>query len=207
MAAPSKSSDIAKDVIFDGNVLDLDRVYAACALQFLLNSSSFATDSQKSAYLLSHFRGPALDWAARLIDKKPDALNAYASLCTSVRSHFGYDSVQVQAIAQTQLATLRQTGNLLDFLVQFDDTCARAGIGADPSKITLVLPKLTPFYRNAVVCNGDTISTYSTLRSQLVNVHSRASEVSPDNEKQRGKARCKKCGRRGHTGTQCKATN
>jgi hypothetical protein len=203
MGSPRPSTDI----IFDGNVLDLDRVFASCALQFILYSSQFGDDSLKSAFLLAHFRGPALDWAARVLERKPEALQNYLSFSNVVKNQFGYDSVQVQAIAQTQLAALHQKGNLLDFLIEFEDTCSRAGIAADTSKITFLLPKLNSYYRNALVVGGEPLTNYSSLRSHLINVHSRTTEVKATPEDQRSKARCKKCGKRGHTGTQCKAAN
>jgi hypothetical protein len=206
-AAPFRPPSPSSDIVFDGNVLDLDRVMASCAIAFSLHPSSFPSDSPKSAFLLAHFRGPALDWAARIIEKKPDSLVNYASFLNIVRSNFGYDAVQVQAIAQTQLGQMQQKGDVLEFLMEYDDACARAGAVSDITKVTMLLPKLNTFYRNAVVCSGDTISNYSTLRTQLLNIHSRMPAQGIPTETKRAKARCKKCGKRGHTATQCKSTN
>lgn len=206
-ATPSRAPQPPSDLSFDGNVLDLDRVLASAVIAFTLHPNSFPDDSLKSAYLLSHFRGSALDWAARLIDRRPESLSGYATLVNSIKLHFGYDAVQVQAIAQTQLGMLQQKGDMLEFLLEYDDCCARAGITSDASKIAMVFSKLNTYYRESLISGGDTFTNYSTIRSRLINVHSRRLTQAAMPDKQRKRAKCSKCGKPGHTGTQCLSKN
>lgn len=208
IASSSKVSTVkTTDVFFDGNVIDLDRVFAAVAIQVLLDPSAFAQDETKSAYLLSHFRGPALDWAARTIDKHQAWLANYPSFCSRVRTQFGYDEAQAVAVAQTQLAALQQKGDLVEFLAEYDDVTSRAGINSDTSKIAFLLPKLKKRYQDAIVLSGDLITNFSSLRLALCNINAREATSSVPLETKRNRARCKKCGKRGHTASQCVTTN
>ena len=195
------------DVQFDGNPIDLDRVLAHVSLRFLLNANAFSTESQKSAYLLAHFRGAALDWVGQLLAGNASYLDDYNGLLSVVKSSFYHNRDQIQASAQTEIAALRQTGDLLEFLTKFDYLAARAGLNSDCSKITLLLPKLNKTYQDAVTKNGQNYMVYGIMRTALLNVYSRDVQAKVDPDKRREKSRCKKCGKRGHTGTQCKATN
>lgn len=199
------------DVQFDGSVLDLERVLAAVNLQFLLYPIAFGSDSTKVAFLLAHFRGPALDWAGRLLsDERPGnvaRLQDYEATVSHVKASFGYEASQQQAIAQTRLAALHQSGDLLEFLTEFEGLTLMAGCASDASRMTQLLPKLNKRYRDALVLAGDTLSTYSTVRNRLFHMYSRDAVQEKSAEGQRSKSRCKKCGKRGHTATQCVAKN
>lgn len=199
------------DVCFDGMVLDLDRVLAFVSIQFLLHPSAFVDDSSKVAYLLAHFRGPALDWAGRQIASSRPAdvarFSNYASMLAHVRATFGYEASQVSAMCQTRMSACKQTGDLLEFITEFEGLCQQIGLMADVTKITLLLPKLTPHFRNALTMSGENLSDYSTMRNQLFNVYARSGVQEGSTEGQRAKARCKKCGKRGHSASQCVAKN
>lgn len=171
-------SSPTKDVHFDGNPVDLDRVFAACALQFLLEPSSFRDsegnelESVKTAYLLAKFRGPALDWAARRVDQDGALTSqSYADTCTAVKAYFGYDSTQAEAIARATLGQLTLQGDLLEFLVEFDGLCAKAGLASDTSKITLLIPKLKGRYRSVITDSGQLPTRYYTVRQMLTNAY------------------------------------
>lgn len=201
----------AGDVNFDGSILDLDRVLAFVSLQYLLYPDAFVDDSVKVAYLLSHFRGPALDWAGRQLQGTRPAevarLSNYTQMLSHVRSEFGYEVSQVQAIAQTRMAALKQTGDLLEFLQEFEQVAALAGLWADVTRLTLLIPKLSKRYHDAITMSGESLTTYSTVRNQLVNIYSRSGVQEKSVEGQRAKARCNKCGKRGHTASQCVTKN
>lgn len=206
LPSPPKASD---SLSFDGSVLDLERVLAHVSLQFLLYPEAFSDERRKVAFLYAHFRGAALDWVATEMsnDQGRTRMSSYAQSLTAVQNAFGYDSVQVQAIAQTRLSALKQTGDLLEFLLEFDSLTAKAGLRADSTKLTLLVPKLNKRYGDALVMSGDTLSSYSTVRAQLLNMYSRSEVQEKSADQQRSAARCKKCGKRGHTATQCVAKN
>lgn len=204
--SPPKASD---SLSFDGSVLDLDRVLAHVSLQFLLHPAAFNSDATKVAFLYAHFRGAALDWAATEMgsDRGRARMLSWSQSLTHLKNAFGYDSVQVMAIAQTRLSVLSQKGDLLEFLLEFDSLVSKAGLAADATKLTLLVPKLQKRYRDALTMSGDTLSSYGTVRAQLLNMYSRSETQEKSVDDQRTSARCKKCGKRGHTGTQCVAKN
>lgn len=204
--SPPKASD---SLSFDGSVLDLDRVLAHVSLQFMLHPAAFNSDATKVAFLYAHFRGAALDWAAMEMssERGRTRMSSWAQSLTQVKNAFGYDGAQVQAIAQTRLSALAQTGDLLEFLLEFDSLTAKAGLNADATKLTLLVPKLQKRFKDALTMSGDTLSAYGTVRSQLLNMYSRSEVQEKSADAQRSAARCKKCGKRGHTATQCVAKN
>jgi len=209
--APSTRPPPAGDVQFDGNVLDLDRVLAYVNIQFLLVPDAFTDPKVKCAYLFSHFRGAALDWAAGILGS-PNAniqarLTNYDTLLQHVRAEFGYETSQVQAIAQTRLAVLKHNGDFLEFLQEFELLCRQVGLFNDVTRITMILPKLSVKYHDALVAGGDALTTYSSVRHRLLNIHSRDRRQETSTEGQRRAGRCKKCGKRGHTASQCVAKN
>jgi hypothetical protein len=195
------------DLTFDGNPVDLERILGMVALQFALHAGAFTQETTKTAYLVSHFRGAALDWGTRLVIKNDNRLQSYDKFTTSLKDHFGYDYAQLTSLHRTQLTKLTQTGDLMEFLTEFDNLSERVGLRADPTKITLVLPKLKKEYYDAIADGGDTIENYSTLRLRLLNIYAMKTGQPPSDEAKRKKSRCGKCGKRGHSATQCKSTN
>lgn len=194
-------------VIFDGNPIDLERVLAHVHVAFMLNASSYSTDSQKSAFLASHFRGGALDWLGRFLTSTPQRLEDYEGFVNTVKNTFFLDANHIAAQAQTELAALRHTGDLLEFLQTFEHLCERAGCRSDVTKLTLLFPKLNSYYHEALISGGATFVHYSVARTCLTNIYDRTPDKKESPDTRRRKARCKKCGKRGHTGTQCSSTN
>ena len=205
-ATPPKASD---SLSFDGMGLDLDRVLAHVSLQLLLYPEAFAHPATTVAFVSAHFRGAARDLAAMEMSsqKGRQRMENWDQSLAAVKSAFGYDSVQVQAIAQTRLNALEQKGDLLEFLLEFDALTAKAGLHADVTKMTLLVPKLAKKYRDGLTMSGDTLSNYGTVRNQLLNMYSRSEVQEKSADAQRSAARCKKCGKRGHTASQCVAKN
>jgi tRNA(Ile2) C34 agmatinyltransferase TiaS len=95
----------------------------------------------------------------------------------------------------------------MDFLQEFDELCLLAGTTSDATKITLIMPKLQTRYRESLLLGGEMITTYSTVRNRLLNTYSRTTEMKQSGEQKRAKARCKACGKRGHSATQCRSKN
>jgi len=172
-----------------------------------LQPQALGDDSRKASYLLSHFRGPALDWVARYMQTPAARSDSFAQLVGRVKDLYGYDPAQQMAMAQTRLGVMTQTGDLMEFLVEFDSTTAAAGVNSDTSKIAFLMPKLKHHYREQVLAGGDLIQTYSTVRNRLGNVYSREGEAKKPADVQRKTKQCKVCGKKGHTGTQCRTKN
>lgn len=194
------------DSAFDGNPQDLDRVLGLMTLQFTLFGTAFDEEAKKTAYLLSHFRGAALDWGIRLVSRNDNRLQNYGQFVQGVKTQFGHDPEQLISLARTKLAALKQHGDLQEFLIEFDDLCELTGARSDVSKITMVLGKLSPEYYNCIANAGDVKINYSTLRLQLLNMYA-MKQPAKFGDTQRKKSKCGKCGKRGHTADQCKSTN
>ena len=196
-------------VLFDGNAVDLERVLAHVQLQFMLTADASADDSQKAAVLASHFRGAALDWVTRALNPTGTAniFGNYDGFVASVKRAFFLDQEHVQAQAQTELAALKQGADMLEFLQRFDHLCERAGCRSDVTPLTLLFPKLSKRYHDMLISGGATFVHYSVARNCLVNIVDREAPMKQDDDTRRRKARCKICGKRGHTGTQCTSKN
>jgi len=201
-------------VLFDGNPIDLERMLAHVSLQLLLKASEFADDEtnqaaverRKTAYLLSHFRGPALDWAATIMRDHDDWLNDFAMFSERVKRVFGYNAAQMTELASAELSQLTMGSDLPTFLVRFDELCERAGTRSDVTKITILRGKLRAPYHN-VLLQGIQYNTYGTFKNALLQVHFNTPQGHVNPEKKRKKLLCGKCGKKGHTGSQCPVGN
>lgn len=203
---------VSNEILFDGNAVDLDRVLAHVHNAFVLNASQFSTDTEKCAFLSSFFRGAALDWYANecVAPEDQKKLSDYDGYVKSIRSAFGCTEQVYTSAAQTELQALRQAGeyaDLRDLLVHFEFLCGRAGIHSDASRVTILQPKLNSYYGNAWTTAGFSASSYAGMKGWLLRVYSRTPSNGAGDEVKRSKARCKVCGKRGHTGSQCKAKN
>lgn len=203
---PSKAP-APTDFEFDGNPEDLDRALGMVVLQFTLHADAFDEDAKKVAYLISHFRGAALDWGVRLVARNDNRLQNYGQFVTSLKDHFGYDPQQLALMYRTRLGTLRQTGDLQEFLVEFEETCENAGVRTDVSKLALLPSKLNKSYYDALANSGSPVSSYSSLRMQLMNMYAMRQDSKALGDTKRKQSKCGKCGKRGHSAAQCRSTN
>lgn len=162
---------MADDIVFTGRPTDIDRLAADAQFQFILNDGDYAKDPEKIAYFLSKCRGPALTWGARYLDSHPGLTSdTYAAFLAHVKESFGYDAKQSAAIARAQLSSLRQSGTLVEFFADFDDACGRADIQADEPRLTMLLDKLKPRYRQMIIDTGVIPEKYAKVRKHLLNV-------------------------------------
>lgn len=213
MVAATPLPKPSEDVIFDGNPLDLDRVIGYTNVQQMLYVDAFGDDDvRRSGFLALHFRGAALDWFSRYTSDAQGAARMadYGGFLNIVKAQFGYDLNTLQAGAQTELMSLRQAGeysDLIEFLNHFVDLATRAGVASDVSRVTLLYPKLNDYYRTAITTKGGHFVRFTDARNFLMSVYSHTPANGRSDQVKRSQARCKKCGRRGHTGTQCSAKN
>lgn len=206
MAIIAEAHGATATVYFDGNPIDLERTLAFVSLQFLIRSGDFPNDASKSAYLLSHFRGPALDWSSTVLREHAEWLQDFAVLSERVKRVFGFNSAQLVEQASAEVAGLACTGDLMIFLTRFEELCDRAGMRSDVTKITLLRQKLRSPYTN-VFLQGLQYNTYATLRTALIQVYNNNPLVSKGPDVKRKRMTCGRCGKKGHTGSQCQSGN
>lgn len=167
------------EVTFTGKPTDIDLLAAACQFEFILNADDYSSDSERIAFFLQRCRGPAMVWAARYLDQNPGlASEPYGAFLLNVKNTFGYDDKQAGAIARAQLSALRHTGTLIEFVADFDDCCGRADIHADEPRITMILDKLKPRYRQVISDGGVIPERYASLRKRLLNMSAMEGEFS-----------------------------
>jgi hypothetical protein len=165
-------------------------------------------DEAKSAFLASHFRGPALDWLAnQILSVTPSPLANFSAFQASVRNAFGVSADRQQVLAQERLGAFKQKGDLLVFLAEFEGLCTQAGLNSDISRMTLLMPKLEPFYANALRTSGQLLATYTQIKACLGNLYVRQPAQAGPAEAVRKRGKCGKCGKKGHTALQCRSGN
>lgn len=207
---PAKIPSPSSDVFFDGNPLDLDRLFAHCAIQHLLYPEAFAQTKTLISYLLAHFRGPALDWVAKQLTANviQNWSDDYAAYCRTVKAQFGHSDTQGMVIARTRMHALKHSGGMREFLLAFEDLANQAGLVSDVTRTTLLVPKLKPYYANAIACNDDMLNpTYHTMRKYLLDVAARHEDGVQTEDTARKKSKCGKCGKTGHSAIQCRSLN
>lgn len=196
------------DMSFDGNPADLKRLITHVRIRVIGNDAALNTDARRSAFVASHFRGAALDWLGAQLETDPDALDDFDAFIKAVSAAFGYSGNAAIAVARQELETLKQSEDLLLFLTRFEALTATIGLVSDTTRVTLVMPKLSPYYAEAIRKNGTIFTRWSTLRATLINLDAmRVESGKKDPEKKRRRAKCGKCGKRGHTAAECRSGN
>jgi hypothetical protein len=210
MSRPLEQSTPKVELAFDGNPVDLQRLLAHVSVSFLADQSKFGTEQAKSGFLAKHFRGPALDWLAVNLRDNASLLDNFDAFKSAVQGAFGLDSVRTGVEARTRMDALRQSpgGDLLLFLSEFEGLCATLGLASDASRCTLLMPKLEPYYQSSLRTSGQLCSSYSSIKAMLGNMYAlRKDPGVAHQDKARRKAKCGKCGRKGHTSTECRSGN
>lgn len=187
---------------FDGNADDLRKFFAILEVRHVVHHESVPNDQAKIADAAGHFTGAVLDWFGDKLVEQPTYLGttAWANFKAELERRFGMTAITVQVRAQAKLASMKQDGPLLDFLADFERTAELAGSG-DVTKCALLPPKVSPRIRKAIEESGQALTNWNTMRSFCINVSSRTDDVTETGRKRR--ARCGKCGKRGHTASQC----
>ena len=85
----------------------------------------------------------------------------------------------------------------------------RAGIlpGDNVTKALLLRPKLAPYLQDAIATSTLPLTTWVELKGACLNVYSRRPATTAPGESKRRRAKCGKCGKRGHTAGQCRSGN
>jgi Domain of unknown function (DUF4939) len=207
-ASVPASSAPSVEMTFDGNPVDLERILAHLSVLLLLRPAAFDSDSKRSAFVASSFRGDALDWMAETLSADSKVFDDFEKFKKMVKARFGMDAARRQIMAYTELQELKQGGeDLLLFLCRFEGTCSRAGITSDVTKLLLITPKLDSYFAEAMRTSTQALSTWIHYRDALHNLYMRRPSTTANKDKKRKKSKCGKCGKKGHTATECRSEN
>jgi hypothetical protein len=204
-------------VYFDGsNWQDLQRLVTSSRMKFLqtsnLETDPYENDEAKCAYLISHFRGPALDWAGQQFDQNPATLNQWGPFIQNVRNAFGVTDQGLSAQWRAELEALKWRADLPVFFAEFDRITTLLQLNGNDTRIALVRSKLPPSVQKLLAEQALNFHEYATMRERLLTMWAldpnKYTSVSVGGSSSTTKRpRCGRCGKKGHAATDCRAKN
>jgi len=206
MSIVQRKQDESDKMVFDGNPVDLDRFLAHCSVILLTEMADTANSGEKCAVIAKRLRGPALDWLASNLASDVGLLGDLDKFKAKLKAAFGVTGAQETIRIRGELEALRMQGDTLMFFTEFEGYLQTLGIHSDLSRLQILLPKLSPPLRQALHQSGQAINTYAQMRNFCVNIYV-MTPAGRDPDKQRRKAKCGTCGKKGHTSGQCHSKN
>lgn len=209
------SNDNADQVTFDGsNWQDLSRLVTNSRMKFLqtdsLDDNPYEGAPAQCAYLVAKFRGPALDWAGMEYDANNQVFNNFTNFVTSVRNAFGISDEGLSAQRRAELEGLKwDAADLPVFFAEFDRITRQLSLNDNATKIALVRSKLPLSVQKLLSEQALNFADYATMRERLLTMWNldpgRQTAVTTSTRKK--KPRCGRCGKKGHTASDCRAKN
>ena len=200
------------EILFFGhNWQDMGRLEALAQFEFL-QDGDYSTDGPdgtrvpnhyaRVGYLAARFRGPALDWAAKVIASQPGLLNNYPAFVTGVKQHFGIDDETIQIQNREELDKLVWGRDVSVFFAELDRICFSLSVSTNEAKINLVLSKLPARVKQLLAEQALTFNNYDTMRSRLTTMwmlgaFGQGGALSH--------LKCSKCGKKNHTAANCRS--
>lgn len=207
------SSDASSSVTFDGsNWEDLTRLVTLARLDFLVSPDDYDGEPARCAHLCSKFRGAALDWVGSVHSANPAVFDNYDQFVEAARNQFGISDQGLSAQRRGQLEGLKWQHDLPIFFAEFDRLTHLLGLDGDAVKIALVRSKLPQHVQKLLAEQALDFANYDTMRERLLTMWSldpsrRIAESSGSSTGTKKKPRCGRCGRKGHTASDCRAKN
>lgn len=201
------------DVSFDGsNWQDLTRLVTIARLTFLQDEDYDDAPRKQCAFLAQSFRGAALDWVGSYQAAVPTAFNNFDGFVEAARNQFGISDQGLSAQRRGQLEALTWRPDLPVFFAEFDRLTHLLDLNGDAVKIALVRSKLPTHVAKLLAEQALDFANYSTMRERLLTMWSldpsrRVAQSGPSSEgTNKKRPRCGRCGKKGHTATDCRAT-
>jgi hypothetical protein len=219
MSSDSNSPD---KLTFDGsNWQDLTRLITSARVKFLQSDLAtagdevdpYGDDRAKSAYLISRLSGPALDWAGQVYETTPAVINNYAGFLEALRNAFGVSDAGLSAQRRGQLEGLKWQSDLPIFFSEFDRLTQLLGLTGDATRIALVRGKLPVHVQKLLAEQALDFANYDTMRERLLTMwaldpgRSITGGTSSHGGSSQKRPRCGRCGKKGHTASDCRSKN
>lgn len=195
-------------ILFNGhNWEDLAKLIALSKFQFLLDDDFDDNEPRRCAYLAQRFAGPALDWVTDKYASQPAIFESFDGLVTTVRQAFGVDENNIAALQRKTLDDLRWDSDTPAFFAEFDRLTQQLGIAGDETKINLAQQKMPLRLKEELARQALQFHNYETMRERVnamwaLDPHRKGQQPEPSK-----KPRCGRCGKRGHTATECRSKN
>lgn len=183
---------------------NLDRLVALAKFKFLAEEAYFVAAGQdatvQSGYLITKFRGAALDWAVAVSNTTPQSLANFTGFVTACKEHFGISDETVQIMRRGELDSLRWGSDVAVFFAEFDRLTFGLGITSDEAKITMVTSKLPGHISKLLAEQALNFNSYTTMRQRIITMWALGAFGKPTDA-----ATCSVCGKRGHNASNCRS--
>lgn len=194
---------------------DLTRLVTACRMKFIQTAAQetddFDEDPSKCAYLVGHFRGPALDWVGTTYDANPAIFNDYNGFILAVRNAFGISDDGLRAQHRGALESLSWQHDLAVFFAEFDRLTTTLQLTGDEPRIAILRSKLPLHVRKLLSEQALDFRNYDTMRERLLTMWnldpSRSITHAGGSSSTAKRPRCGKCKKTGHTAPDCRSKN
>jgi len=176
-----------------------------------LDPDPYENDEAKCAYLINQFRGPALDWAGNQFAHNNAVINHFDNFVESVRNAFGVTDQGLSAQRRAELEGLKwQSNHLPTFFAEFDRICHQLHLDGNDTKIALLRAKLPVHVQKLLAEQALNFADYATMRERLVTMWAldpnRNTAVRQENHTSNKRPRCGRCGKKGHTASDCRTS-
>lgn len=209
MATSATHNEVPK---FDGsNWEDLDRHVALARFTFLQNDDYDDNEPRRCAYLAQNFTGPALDWAAQVLNTNQDAMNGFDLYIANLKRAFGVELSNIVALRRKALDDLRWSSHVPTFFAEFDRLTLQLGLVANGTRIQLVEGKLPHDIRVLLAQQALSFADYGTMRERLISMWalnpSRQTTGGLPGSSKGPRPKCGNCGKKGHTAKDCRGAS
>lgn len=209
-------------VTFDGsNWQDLTRLVTLCQLKFLQTAAAtaddevdpYVTDQSRCAYLSTSLTGPALDWVGQVYAANNHIFTDYEGFVESLRNAFGVSDAGLGAQRRGQLEGLKWNTDLPVFFSEFDRLTQLLSLTGDATRIALLRNKLPTHVQKLLAEQALDFANYDTMRERLLTMwaldpgRAIAQPGGGSNSSTKKRPRCGRCGKKGHTASDCRTKN
>lgn len=211
------SSNDSNSLTFDGhNWEDLVRLLTQATLEFMSDTSRYDDDDlpqlnerNKCAWLCKHFRGAALDWVGAVSASQPAIFDDYDGLAESAKQAFGVSTEGLAAHRRGQLEALKWRPDLPAFFAEYDRLTMQLGLTGDSTKIAILRSKLPIGTQKLLAEQALDFANYDTMRERLLTMWAldpnKYTSVHAGSSSSSKRPKCGRCGKRGHTASDCRA--
>jgi len=176
------------------------------------DENPYSTQVSRCAYLVTHFRGPALDWAGATYGANDQVFNNFDNFVQGVRDAFGISTEGLEAQRRGELEGL--TWNATDlpvFFAEFDRITFQLGLTGHSTKIALLRAKLPVHVQKLLAEQALNFANYDTMRERLLTMWNldpnRNTAVQKNSSTKTKRPRCGRCGKKGHAASDCRSKN
>lgn len=184
-----RDTDMSKPVTFHGKPSQLAPCLTYAYVKTLADGTT--DERQKSGFLASLMRGPALNWLTSKLASSPDFLDDYDEFQEQLKAAFSIDDDAKKLQAARALTGLHQKGSVNDYALRFHDLATAAELN-EQTKTALFIKGLKPKIRESLIISDqsetydETVKEATRLDSNLYYAGHRSTQARKDGKQRRG---------------------